>query len=471
MDPPDVPELPPEMWAHVFRQLPTKERLRVTSVSQTWNRMVSFTETHIACIEPFNREFMRFYRILYSGYKFCVIQTWTQLLGVIKKHPKMTHLKLYEIHFQNVVATTNEIQLVAKEIQDRENKIDKKVPLQSFRIDRCLGIQVVHFDAINHFRNLREFVWDGADTLENLMTSAVNDVLRTNQDTLMNLAVTSEAQNDLMLHIQEPLEGVTYDAVANTNREGFWQSLLDTSGDSLQKLVATVYSNEEMGSASLFVNLTDLRLFMASEYPFVFGINVEKLRVLTLLYKIDFAHPFNAVRRLFNGRHNNNLEILDIAMPLTDPVQLNEICLSSPNLRLLKLVINYNMQDDCVIAIRRLSYLRQLSLDIDILHGSLNEALLTAIITSPNLPDLRAILVPEMDFPGGAYARLAEKADQMPGELFFYSFSLDNDFVGPRHPRVIRIGTNIMPVLYFEPNNMVQNDYFMWTRITPNYFV
>ncbi|RWS21365.1 hypothetical protein B4U80_11876 [Leptotrombidium deliense] len=452
-------DLPTNVWSKVLGHLPVKERLRVARVSKTWNSLVIFDDKRILCTDEQLEDDFPELKIRFPGFKICLISAWIHFLGVIKKHRKMTHLKMVRVAFQEA-ASDEEMENIANEIQARE--IGERVPIEHLSFDN--SIDVFHFDQINNFTHLRQFVWDRSWNFE-LIADSVNQMLQANANTLRHLSVTSDMLNDLEIDIVAQLESVIFKTIADTNRQPFWQSLINNCGITLTKLVATLFTNNEMLNVNHFDNVTDLRLEL-NPVPYNFTFSAQHLRVLTLLYANEPVPSFNRVLHLFQNTHNHHLEILDVDLPVTETQWLQEICMSSPNLRLLKLRIGYGMDHDSGVAIMRLTRLQQLDLNF-VEEGEMQEWLLSGILNPDFLPNLRVISVPQ-EFGNDAYNALVTKANLSPNELFYFEFNLDGDAF-PQHERIKMIDRDIHH-RYFRWNDVANNEYFVWQRIRPQFF-
>ncbi|RWS21844.1 hypothetical protein B4U80_11759 [Leptotrombidium deliense] len=466
MEEPELPTLPPEVWSHVLKQLPVKERMGVTTVSKMWNQLVIFTEQRIVCLEVgIAVNVIADYGILFPNCKICVIGTYSQLVGLVKRHPQMTHLKIINVAFENIEVTQGEIERLTNEIAYREHT---GVPIISFEIEKRNATQPVHYNWISLLRHLQEFVWH--DIEFDPMAGYVNNVIQANS--LQHLAVNSYGQA-LQININSQLQTFIFESDENIDRQQIWNTLVANCTQSLTSFGALLHFHDEMEYVNHFQNLTDLRFHLISdEIEYRFAFNAERLRALTLYYQEDPA-PFAAVRHLFKGKSNGNLEILDLNLPLTTPYNIHDICSSSRNLRLLKLPISYRMGDACVTAIKGLRNLEQLSLEFpnDDDDGPVNldmeERLLVAILNSPLLPNLRVISVPRPTFREPSYNALLARAQLMPNAMFFFLFSRYFNF--PQTVQLKQIGRDV-PLYFFEFRDLIEYDYFAWQRVTPEYF-
>ncbi|RWS24388.1 hypothetical protein B4U80_13872 [Leptotrombidium deliense] len=478
MDEEELPQLPAEVWHRVLNELPAKERLEVATVSKMWNELIVFPENRIIIFEVGFQEEDE--HIFYPNYKICYINSYSQFIGVIKRHTQMTHLKIKWVVFENMVISNLEIHQLWNEIAMRQNA---PVPIRSFEIVKRNATLPMHFIWINHFRTLDEFVWRDAEL--DLMAETVDFVVRHNE--LQHLAVRSYNEN-LHFSIDEPLQTFTFETHANIDRQQIWNSLVANCTQSLTLLGALLYIANEMEYVNAFQNLRDLRLHLLSDQiAYRFAFNAEQLRSLTLYYQ-ENAPPFVAVRHLFRYRHNDNLEILDLNLPLTTAYQLGDICASSRNLRLLKVFIEYRMAEACVTAITHLRNLEQLHFEFPIVehnekvvgagqaehakivafqHRIMDERLLVAILNSPLLPNLRVIIAPEPTLGEESFNALVARAQLTPDELFFFFFS--NEFNYPQHEQVKEIGD--VPWYFFQFTDLFEYEYFIWKRITPEYFI
>ncbi|RWS21831.1 hypothetical protein B4U80_11765, partial [Leptotrombidium deliense] len=252
----EEPELPPEVWLQVLNQLPVQERLQVTTVSKMWNRLVMFTEQRIMCVgAALNPDFAD-YRILYPNYKICVIGAYSGLIGVIKRHPQITHLKSIHVIFEDIDVTEDEIDLLTNEIARRESA---PVPIISFEIEKTDEVNELHFDWIFHLNHLQEFVWNNIGA-HDPMAESVDDMIQDNS--LQHLAVHCHDVT-VRININSQLQTFTLECAANMNRQHIWNSLVANCTQSLTLLGALLHTENEMemgnDCVSIITNLRNLQ--------------------------------------------------------------------------------------------------------------------------------------------------------------------------------------------------------------------